>query len=169
MSWLDDAQWAELQRLIPIVVVDVVSLRGPQRDRVGLIRRATPHQGERWNLIGGRIRYGEPVEDAVRRELSDALGDEVQIEDADLARPHCIGQYGPFGRRPFSHDPRKHAVGLTYALALRGTPAPRGEALAFEWFEPTALPARGEWGFEQDLVAEECLRRAGVDCRFAGA
>ena len=56
---------------IPVPAVGVVCLRG---DEVLLIRRgAPPLQGE-WSLPGGRIEWGEPVERAALRELSEETG-----------------------------------------------------------------------------------------------
>lgn len=169
MTWLTDTEWEKVQRVIPIVVVDVVALeRSEDGRRVGLIRRETPHQGVRWNLIGGRVRYGETLGAAIRREVTGALGDEARVVVDEVEQPHFVALYGPFPHPSFAHDPRKHAVGLTYALPVHGRVAPRSEALGFEWFDPKALPPRSEWGFEQDRVAEACLGRVGIGSGFSG-
>ncbi len=167
MTWLEDDEWERIQTLIPIAVVDIVLLSMDSPPRVGLIERETPHQGKRWNLIGGRIRYGEPLEAAVRREISDALGSNVNVRVPDVSKPHYVAQYAPLKQSGFLEDPRKHAVGLTYAVRASGIPAARREALAFAWFPITSLPARGVWGFEQDQAAELCLRAAGLSPKFS--
>jgi ADP-ribose pyrophosphatase YjhB (NUDIX family) len=167
VTWLDEQSWAEVQRTLPVVVVDVVPLREAHgATLVGLIERETPHQGLRWYLVGGRIRYGETLGAAIRRELREALGEGVAVDVADDAQPQHVAQYGPFGSRPFARDPRKHAVGLTYALPLRGEPSPRAEAVSFSWFPLGALPPHSAWGFEQDGPAEACLRATGLTPTF---
>lgn len=167
MAWIPDAEWDAIQRVLPIVVVDVVPLDGGDPPRVGLITRATPHQGPRWNLVGGRIAFGETLGEAVRREVTSALGPAARVEVDDAMQPDYIGQYGPFERAPFSTDPRKHAVGLTYALTVTGEVAAGNEALAFQWFDLEGLPKRALWGFEQDRVAEQCLLKRGLKPEFS--
>lgn len=156
MTWLDDSDWQRIQSLLPIVTVDALVLDESKPPRVGLIRRETP-AGRRWNLVGGRIRRGESVAEALGRELRDALGMGAEFELEDEPQPAFVAQYGPFEREPFARDPRKHAVGLTFAVTVRGAVQPQNEALDFRWFELRALPAREEWGFEQDRVAEATL------------
>lgn len=167
MTWIPDDEWSQIQELMPIVVVDIAVLRQSSPGSVGLIRRETPHQGQKWNLVGGRIRKGESLGEAIEREVSSNLGPRARVTVEDSSQPHFVAQYGPFKRRGFSLDPRKHAVGLTYALPLSGEITAMGEALEFRWFEIASLPPRPEWGFEQDRAAEECLRRAGLAPRFA--
>lgn len=151
---------------MPIVVVDVAAL-DPTREKICLIQRDTP-AGLGWNLIGGRILRGQTLGGAIRHQVETTLGNEVAVDVRDDQQPDYIAQYGPFDDAVFSPDPRKHAVGLTYALVITGTPRPHGEAKEISWFPLEALPARREWGFEQDRPAEACLQRAGLKPKFAG-
>lgn len=170
MTWLPEDEWVRLQAVIPIAVVDVVPIAPDDVPlRVGLIRRQTPHQGERWNLVGGRIRRGETVSEALRRQVAETLGGRASVDVADDIQPHYVAQYAPEIRPPFSYDPRKHAIGLTFALRIDGEIAPRGEAVGFEWFDAKALPPSTAWGFQQDRPAAECLERAGIQYAFAGS
>ncbi|HEY7874613.1 MAG TPA: DUF4916 domain-containing protein, partial [Actinomycetota bacterium] len=146
---------------LPIAVVDVVLLTLDDPPLVGLISRETPHQGVRWNLVGGRIRYGESIPEAIQREIDDNLGSGLEVRLPELERPHFVAQYAPFLKAGFSVDPRKHAVALTYAVRASGSVAPAKEALGFRWFGLDQLPSRNHWGFEQDRAAENCLRNAG--------
>jgi len=168
VTWLDDSDWKRIQTLLPIVTVDALVLEESDPPRVGLILRETP-EGRRWNLVGGRIRRGESVAEALRRELHDALGERAEFDLDPDPQPAFVAQYGPFEREPFARDPRKHAVGLTFAVGVRGEVEPQHEALDFRWFELAALPPREEWGFEQDRVAEATLRAVGFVPRFGGA
>lgn len=167
MTYLDNTRWEWVQRVLPIAVIDILAVEGDAADsRIGLIRRSTPHQGERWNLVGGRIQYGETIGDAIKRELRDALGGAVAVDVTDDEQPAYLAQYGPWQRPPFSLDPRKHAVGLTFVLPIDGVVDPQGEARDFAWFPPHRLPTPAKWGFEQDRVAAAALRSVGRSFEF---
>lgn len=170
MSWLSPADWERAQATLPIPHVDIVVLRRRGGTvQAGLILRDTPHQGRRWNLVGGRMQHGESLGAAIRRELTAALGDDVAVAVEEDEQPHFVAQYAPDAGWPFLPDPRKHAVALTYALEIKGSVRPRGEALDFRWSPLAALPARPSWGFGQDRACDACLRRAGYEPRFAAA
>ena len=84
------------------------------------------------------------------------LGPGVTWERPDFSRPEMIGQYFPMARGTAGYDPRKHAIGLTYRVALSGEPSPLGEALDFRWFPETAIPFE-EVGFGQEHVIRGLL------------
>lgn len=169
---IPEKEWAQIQRRIPIVCVDILTLQcTPEPERriqaVGLILRDTPHQGQRWCLVGGRIRHNESLGEAITRQMRDTLGPRVTFTVDDDEQPLYVGQYFPEHRSDFPMDPRKHAIGLTYWLEVGGSPMPREEALLFEWFPPDHLPPRERFGFEQDLVVYACLDRLRERFRFA--
>jgi hypothetical protein len=83
----------------------------------------------------------------------------VQFQIDRDPQPIYIAQYFTELRENFPMDPRKHAIGLTYCLQLRGAIKPQGEALDFAWFELNHLPSPEEFGFGMDLVVTECLKR----------
>lgn len=158
-TWIEDSEWNRIQRLLPIVCVDVLALRvgaeGPTS--AGLILRHTPHQGDRWCLIGGRMRIGETIVEAVKRHMYATLGPDVRFSLPPTAQPCYVAQYMPYPRDDFPVDPRKHAIGLTFALEVTGTPRPRDEALDFTWFPLDRLPVAEDFGFQQDQVVAACL------------
>jgi len=161
-SRLSAANWKLIQRSIPVTCIDVLPVRFSSNSRhdlraVGLILRETPH-GRRWCLIGGRLMYRESLSEAIRRQVTAALGRQIKLYVASDPQPLYIAQYSPVGRKPFALDPRQHAVGLTYALELEGIPTPRGEAIQFEWFEIANVPRARQFGFGQDIVMKTCLR-----------
>jgi len=162
-GWIPDEEWEHIQHVLPIVCVDVLAVRhAAPTDRlaeVGLIWRHTPDRGPRWCLIGGRVRYGESIHAAVTRHVRDTLGDEVQFDVSRWREPLFVAQYAPTAREGFLHDPRKHAVALTYALDVVGAPAPQNEALDFRWFPVDQLPPSGDFGFGQDRVVAACMDR----------
>ncbi len=154
---LPEDEWRFVQGSVPIACVDVVVWRGSPsaggRD-VGLILRDTPHEGQRWCLVGGRLLLDERLVDAVRRQVRDTLG----TEPLDVApQPLHVAEYSRTAT-PGPHDPRQHAIGMTWAVRLRGTPAPRGEGRDFRWFPEDDLP---ELGFGQQEVLRPVLAALG--------
>jgi hypothetical protein len=73
---LSQEVWDRIQNTVPIACVDVLATRKTSNAalEVGLIFRNTPHQGQRWCLIGGRLLRKDSFQTAVLRELSSALG-----------------------------------------------------------------------------------------------
>lgn len=162
-AWLPYARWKLIQESVPIVCVDLLPVRVSRRspyavEAVGLILRETPHQGQRWCLIGGRLLYGESLQDAIIRQVVETLGNRTRICTGRNQHPIHIAQYSPRRTKHFSLDPRQHAVSLTYVSELTGTPAPQGEAVAYGWFDVRKLPPRKEFGFDQARLVKYCLQ-----------
>ena len=157
-----DDEWQRIQGLMPIACVDALAIRGePAGDdlQVGLILRDTPDEGRRWCLIGGRILYGESIAQALTRHVKDSLGGAVRFETTSGDQPLYVAQYAPDARPGFARDVRRHAVGLTFAIALGGDVRPAGaEALDFGWFPATGLAA-DEVGFGQMAVINAVVAR----------
>ncbi len=164
---LDDATWRLCQASVPILCVDVVPLRLDARGAIvaiGLIRRPTAiaAEGERWMTIGGRLRRGERIADAIEREVREALGPAARVDVPAVPVPAALAEYMPGTRDDGPFDPRQHAVGLTYAIAVEGEIRVGGEATDFRWFEPDELPTRGNYGFGQWSVVADMLDRFGL-------
>ncbi|RAB21832.1 ADP-ribose pyrophosphatase, partial [Burkholderia multivorans] len=67
-------------RVVPAVIGVVL------RDRdVLLVRRANPPDAGRWGFPGGKIEAGEPIADAVVRELAEETAVEVEAVDVFTA------------------------------------------------------------------------------------
>jgi len=162
-AWLPPSRWRLVQASVPIVCVDVLPVRVSRRtphivEAIGLILRDTPRGRRRWCLIGGRLLYGESLRDAIGRQIGETLGSQVRIHLRRDQQPLYIAQYSPLKTKSFSLDPRQHAVGLTYASEITGSPAPQGEAVAYEWFDVRKLPPPKEFGFDQARIVKYCLQ-----------
>ena len=159
-DWLSDADWAWAQAHLPISCVDLLPVRIVQGRlaAVGLILRDTP-AGPGWCLAGGRILRGESVAEAATRHLQTTLGHDLAFDGVDWEHPNDVAQYFTTRREGHPVDPRRHSVALTYAVAIRGTPRPTGEANEFQWFFVDELPTK--FGFDQDLVVSRVI--AGLE------
>jgi ADP-ribose pyrophosphatase YjhB (NUDIX family) len=149
MNLIPGDLYAEIERSIPMVCVDFLLVRrdgAGQVSEVGLIRRGSPF-GEVWCHLGGRIRFGETVADALRRHMSETV-DGAVTDIPDDPQPTLVYQWFPDEVAPastlaFGRDPRKHSVSLCFTLDVDGTPVARagGEALTFRFWPVNDLPA----------------------------
>ncbi len=156
--WLPEDEWRNVQKCIPIVCVDALPFRmdkGELRE-VGLILRNTPHQGERWCLVGGRLQYKESLKEGIIREIIETLGDKVNIKFTE-DKPAKVVQYMPEEGLGEYFDPRQHAISLTYTVLLSGICVPQGEALDFKWFSIDQLYEMDRIGFGQKQIILDCL------------
>jgi len=160
-QWLAPAEWELVQASVPIACVDVLAVRQHAQEaiRVGLIRRETPHQRERWCLIGGRLALDESLEEAISRELYGALGPGIVFRLPPDPQPVYVAQYFTHRREVGSFDPRQHAVGLIFAVQVGGAIHAQAEALDFAWFISDRLPPSDEIGFGQEPIIRACLAR----------
>jgi len=93
-----------------------------------------------WELPGGNALPGEPDEAAVRREVLEETGVEVEV----LAH---VGDWVRSGFRP-------HVARIWRCRAVGGVPAPGDETLRVAWFDPAALPGtRFPWYRDPVAVA----------------
>jgi ADP-ribose pyrophosphatase YjhB (NUDIX family) len=156
-QWLPQEQYDFIVAHVPILCVDLIPLSDDEQPRIGLIERATPDDGTGWCLVGGRVIHDEPLEAAVGRHLRVTLGDDIHVDLATLRPVGVIEYFSEKGIGEF-HDPRKHAVSVTYSGRCSGTPVVQAgsEAIGFAWRTEEQLPAVN-FGFGQDKVIKRFL------------
>jgi ADP-ribose pyrophosphatase YjhB (NUDIX family) len=107
-------------------------------DRVLLARRAHDPDAGLWDLLGGFLEEGEHPLDALRRELLEETG--LEVEPAEF-----LGSYvDTYGEGP-------HATGVLNlvwsAWIVAGDASPADDVAELRWFGFDELPARGELAF----------------------
>lgn len=109
------------ERLPPLAVGAVVR----DRDRVLLIKRGKDPNRGRWTVPGGKVEWGETMREAVRREVREETGLEV-----DVADPVWIGELiDP------DEPPQWHFVLIDFeAHPTGGEPKPGDDADEVAWF-----------------------------------
>jgi ADP-ribose pyrophosphatase YjhB (NUDIX family) len=159
-GWLGDADWAMVRRSVPIACVDIFAWSGEKTvDRVGLIFRDTPMGRPGWCLVGGRLMFEETLAEGITRQLRETLGDAIRFSVEAEPTPIYVAQYFPRRRDAGLIDPRQHALGMVFAVKVRGEVRAQGEARNFRWFEVEKLPRSEAFGFGQRAVVEACLEK----------
>ncbi|WP_353254865.1 NUDIX hydrolase [Burkholderia anthina] len=110
-------------RAVPAVIGVVLR----ERD-VLLVRRANPPDADRWGFPGGKIEPGEPIADAIVRELAEETTLDVEALDVFTA----LDSFD----RDAAGRVRQHFVMVAVLCKwLRGTPAAGDDALEARWFD----------------------------------
>jgi len=97
--------------------------------KVLLIHRRNPPHG--WALPGGFVEYGETVEEAVRREMKEETG--LELEDLKQFRVYSDP----------SRDPRGHVVSVVFAARGVGKPEAGDDADRYRLIDLKDIPEAG--------------------------
>jgi ADP-ribose pyrophosphatase YjhB (NUDIX family) len=105
--------------------------------RVLLARRAIEPFLGFWDTLGGFVSPGESLEDAVRRELREEAGIEVEVGRLVTTLPDTYGDTGETTVNAFFE-----------CRLVAGDPQPDDDVAELRWFAPDELPAPAELAFE---------------------
>lgn len=154
MSFLPDEVYALIEESVPLLCVDFFPMRvdADGSASVGLILRDSPF-GEVWCHLGGRVRRGESIRQALQRHALETVGTGIRIasDQPDYVYQWFPPELAPLDGTVHGNDPRKHSVGLTFVTALESDPSPRNEAKDFRFFPVSGLPTP-MWPGSADLL-----------------
>jgi ADP-ribose pyrophosphatase YjhB (NUDIX family) len=130
----------ETRARVPILYVEAVPVRVDvlgQVEQVGLLLRGHAETGAMTRtLVSGRVLLGEPVREALVRNLEKDLGPQAfPLLPASIV-PFTIAEYHALPGLTSLHDPRQHAVALVYVVPVTGECQPRQDALELSWLTP---------------------------------
>lgn len=108
-----------------------------------LIERGNPPPG--WAIPGGFVEYGESVEDAVRREMMEETGLELE----DLEQFHVYSDP--------DRDPRFHTICAVFLARGRGDLHAGDDAASARVFPLDGLPEVSELAFDHHSILTDYL------------
>ncbi len=115
----------------PCLAVSAVIVRGGQ---FLVVRRARPPAEGLFTLPGGKVKAGETMTQAIRRE--------VREETALTIEPRALAGYREVITRDGANRVERHFVILAFAARwLAGEPRPNEEISEFRWIRPSELAA----------------------------
>jgi len=111
--------------------------------RILLARRAHEPDEGKWDLPGGFLDEGEDPLDALRRELDEETGLEIEpVEFFDVV----IDRYG-------DGDDAQHTLNLYWTCrVVAGEPEPADDVAELRWFGRDELPGRDELAFRNNAA-----------------
>lgn len=142
----------------PYPTVDVVV-----ETAAGVVFIERKHEPIGWALPGGFVDYGEPVEDAARREVMEETGLDVQLVS-------LLGVYSHPDR-----DPRQHNLSVVYVGRAEGVPRGADDAAQAQVFPLGNLPplvfdhTQIIADYRRFLASGRCPRPAGPDRALTAA
>src|SRR4051794_14626445 len=161
-AWLSEFELAEARRRLPMLYVEAIPVRtdgSGQVTEIGILLRSTPLGEMTRTIVSGRVRYGEPVRDALFRHIENDLGPMAFPLLPPQPLPFTVAEYFPLPGMSAFHDDRQHAVSLAFVVPVTGTCEPRQDALEVTWMPPTEAAS--------DLLAEEMEGGRGTLIRLA--
>ncbi|MBP1327223.1 ADP-ribose pyrophosphatase YjhB (NUDIX family) [Leucobacter exalbidus] len=138
-GWLNEEELRFVRGRLPMLYVEAVPVRINglgQVTEVGLLLRSTPDGVMNRTLVSGRVRYGEPVREALARHLENDLGPMAFPQMPTALVPMQVAEYFPMPGISQYVDDRQHAVSLVYVVPVTGTCNPRQDALEVTWMTP---------------------------------
>ncbi|GAA1315960.1 DUF4916 domain-containing protein [Leucobacter albus] len=138
-GWLNDEELAFVRGRTPVLYVEAVPVRLDGLGKVievGLLLRSTPEGHLTRAFVSGRVRFGEPLREALYRHLENDLGPMAFPQMPSTLMPAQVAEYFPMPGMSQFVDERQHAVSLVYVVPVTGSCDPRQDALEVTWMTP---------------------------------
>jgi len=130
---------------VPAVAAVIV-----QDGKLLLINRAVEPSKGKWSVPGGSVELGEPLVEALRREVREETGLEIEIENVAGVFDLIV--------RDENENPQYHYVIIDFfARAIGGTLAPGSDAADVRW-----VPIKKLDEYELSKLLQARLKQMGV-------
>lgn len=131
----------------PKPVIGVAAVIWNDRQEVLLIRRTKEPRKGQWSLPGGKVEFGESLEDAVRREVREETGIEIALLGlAGVAETFLDASVGAAD---------VHFVVIDYsARMVSGEAKAASDAADATWFTRAAIEALPLWEETRRIIAQ---------------
>jgi ADP-ribose pyrophosphatase YjhB (NUDIX family) len=166
-AWLSREELDSARERLPILYVHAVPVRVDDRGvvtRIGLLLRADEDGGIGQEVVGGRVLYHERIRDALARHIENDLGPVALPRIPVSPHPIAVAEFFPTpGVTPY-HDPRQHAVSLTYIVAVTGDCRPQQDALDLSWVTPdeaAEMSMHAEMSGSHGVLVRQALAHVG--------
>ncbi len=133
----------------PLVGVGAVVIRD---GKILLVKRANEPNRGKWSVPGGLVRTGETLEDALKREIREELGVDVQVKDIACVTDEI-----------FYDESRKveyHYIVIDFYADITGEPRPMSDAADVAWFDLNSIKEIDAVDFIFRLV-QNILQKSG--------
>ena len=138
-GWLNAEELQFVRGRMPVLYVEAVPVRLDGLGKVievGLLLRSTPEGHLTRAFVSGRVRFGEPLREALFRHLENDLGPMAFPQMPVSLMPAHVAEYFPMPGISSYVDERQHAVSLVYVVPVTGSCDPRQDALEVTWMTP---------------------------------
>lgn len=167
-NWLEPDEIAQLRRRLPIAYVNAVPVQlgdSGAPERVGLLLRTMAEGTLGREIVGGRVRFHEPLRRALTRHCEKDLGPLALPLLPPSLTPFHVAEYFPTEGESKFFDPRQHAIALCYIVPVQGECTPRQDALSLDWLTPAEALRRetlSELSHGQQHIVKAALAHLGL-------
>ncbi|AKG91183.1 ADP-ribose pyrophosphatase [Geoglobus ahangari] len=133
----------------PLVGVGAVVIRN---GKILLVKRANEPNKGKWSVPGGLVRAGETLEEALKREMREELGVEVEVGDVACVTDEIFYD----GEKRVEY----HYVVIDFYADIDGEPKAMSDAADVGWFELERVGEIGAVDFVLRLV-ENITKNSG--------
>jgi ADP-ribose pyrophosphatase YjhB (NUDIX family) len=154
-TWLNEQEYQLITKKTPIPTVNLAIIRQDSNSwEILLLKRKTGYAKGNWCMIGGRVRIGESLKQAIERHAKD-LNVKVKI----------ISPFGPnfptFIDDRNTQDKTKHPISMVYpAKIVFGKVRNEGEEYkGYKWFPIDKLP---EIAYGQKLQIKKTIAKLKI-------
>lgn len=142
-TYLSEQDYNFIYTKVPRVCVDLFVMSGR---RIVFTKRSIEPYKDHWHLPGGRVRFREPINNAIRRIGNDELGIDFDVD----AIGHLIGSCEFLSEVQEGNE--RHTVSLIYLINMTGKELNLKDGLLWEEIPNPFIPEQKEFLLGHGLI-----------------